>query len=877
MFSFQTDMMMIEFLSTFKRRMAKLDKLDNMDCPECSGPPPIFRLPPPPRPPFLTETAFCSEAPLAELEDCVAFPMIDASYHANPSLQNTALIIACTVILLLMAAIVSVVFWKHKRKVQNLLPCKSAVSVTATTGRTRVLPNGQALTSASSNMMGGNNTARLYEDMMEHVPHSQIHNHLPAQLRMQPTIEVRGIDPSRQQVSDECTPASHYLDYLDYRDPRTIISTNKMPSKAILGGYRTPMALLAKKSQGVMTMSPPITTLHRNFINDYNHQQQRATDSINLQNTGINTNTATTNSLLINNLTLNNQNPFIMTNPTIIPGLSFVSMQTNVNRYCCADSNQLPPSHYSIPNDLITSTHNSRFAPTNNDQLFESQATCSNISNNSNIVSPLTINDKSKNSNCEVNRKRRLSVDSEGYAYIDIEDYYLNKLEKTRGNYRIDGNADRDGGDNIDESCQRLLNDNTAAVHESSSVEVKNKRNSERSCSNNRGTTNSRTECNSVDGTNEEICPLCTIQQIHHLMIDVNKEKNGNRGFVCSSPGPDPYGSQDLYNPVYEELCNGDNQPDTDEEGEINGRKRLHHRASANSKSASEDEFAEDELSVGEPSESRVLTSASPGPVSWSTCPAGSSRTSRERRGKSPRSLDRRRKNKTHDVGEFHEGMLLDALLQFYPNVPGIAGTKTNSSQRTKPAVTVAHKFPYYVPQMPPQFHSLNREINNKEEENPYESVPVLGPLHNYSSQSKTNPKDKSSSKVSTVNDYDKYPQYGSEYFGLHNQVVTPIYTQVGNDYSDTYAQPTDKLYYSDDRYAQPVYFTSRDPEQTSAGKLYQGQPDSSFGSDSGYSHHTSGGTTIYNNGGGTRSSITRTNHRKDKHRNSNHSHHSIF
>lgn len=44
-------------------------------------------------------------------------------------------------------------------------------------------------------------------------------------------------------------------------------------------------------------------------------------------------------------------------------------------------------------------------------------------------------------------------------------------------------------------------------------------------------------------------------------MIDVNKEKNGNRGgFVCSSPGPDPYGSQDLYNPVYEELCNGNYQ-----------------------------------------------------------------------------------------------------------------------------------------------------------------------------------------------------------------------------------------------------------------------------------------------------------------------------
>lgn len=42
----------------------------------------------------------------------LSFQMIDASYHTNPSLQSTALIITCAVVLLLMAAIVSVVFWK---------------------------------------------------------------------------------------------------------------------------------------------------------------------------------------------------------------------------------------------------------------------------------------------------------------------------------------------------------------------------------------------------------------------------------------------------------------------------------------------------------------------------------------------------------------------------------------------------------------------------------------------------------------------------------------------------------------------------------------------------------------------------------------------
>ncbi|TGZ56318.1 Uncharacterized protein DBV15_09556 [Temnothorax longispinosus] len=54
--------------------MEELETLESTECPECPGPPPEFRLPPPPRPPFLTEGTFCSESPLAELEDCVAIP-----------------------------------------------------------------------------------------------------------------------------------------------------------------------------------------------------------------------------------------------------------------------------------------------------------------------------------------------------------------------------------------------------------------------------------------------------------------------------------------------------------------------------------------------------------------------------------------------------------------------------------------------------------------------------------------------------------------------------------------------------------------------------------------------------------------------------------
>ncbi|XP_044585059.1 uncharacterized protein LOC123265401 isoform X1 [Cotesia glomerata] len=113
MLMWQSDVMMIEFLSSLRRNMAELRSLDAADCPECSGPPPMFRLPPPPRPPFLKEGTFCSEAPLAELEDCGNIPLIDVSYHNIPSLQSTALIVTCAIVLLLTTTTVFVVFWNY--------------------------------------------------------------------------------------------------------------------------------------------------------------------------------------------------------------------------------------------------------------------------------------------------------------------------------------------------------------------------------------------------------------------------------------------------------------------------------------------------------------------------------------------------------------------------------------------------------------------------------------------------------------------------------------------------------------------------------------------------------------------------------------------
>lgn len=188
-------------------------------------------------------------------------------------------------------------------------------------------------------------------------------------------------------------------------------------------------------------------------------------------------------------------------------------------------------------------------------------------------------------------------------------------------------------------------------------------------------------------------------------------------------------------------------------------------------------------------------------------------------------------------------------------NFAGVAGSRPSNGQRQQSVPSVAHRLPYFVPQLP-----AAQAI--KVEENPYETVPVLGPLHRYTtlSNSRGGPGTKDRSKCGS--------RYNGEYYGLQNQDLHssggPVYTQVGGDYSDAYSQPTDRLYH-DEKYSQPVYYTPREPEHVSAGRLYQGQPDSSFGSDSGYSHHTSGTT-------GTRGSNSRANHRKDKHRNSHHS-----
>lgn len=410
-----------------------METLETTECPDCSGPPPEFRLPPPPRPPFLTEGTFCSEAPLAELEDCVAIPMIDASYHSNPSLQSTALIITCTVVLLLMAAVVSVVFWKHKRKVQNLLPCKSAAAAAAR-GR---LPDGGGHPGT-----GHLGSAVLYEDLPDTVPHSQLHNHhhhhhhLPSQ----PTIEVRATNLDHRQQQQHLqppqlpllpprlpprAPAPHHLDYLDYRDPRSILRVADKPSRAVLGGYRTPRALLAK-SQGVpMSIASQSSTLP--------------------------------SSSLDNNLLLTSQNALITSDPSAL-----TTLLTSPNIYL------------NVQEEPVRSTENP-ITPTHRPRL------------------------QSPTPASPVHRLRRPSVDSEGYSFID---------------FRQSDNADsRRHPIRANRALQRLVSTSRSNSIDSegySIIGVGNRRGP--------GAARRIATTTTSDGTDEEVCPLCTMQQIHDLL-----------------------------------------------------------------------------------------------------------------------------------------------------------------------------------------------------------------------------------------------------------------------------------------------------------------------------------------------------------------------
>ncbi|XP_048517953.1 uncharacterized protein LOC109545667 [Dendroctonus ponderosae] len=161
--------------------------------------------------------------------------------------------------------------------------------------------------------------------------------------------------------------------------------------------------------------------------------------------------------------------------------------------------------------------------------------------------------------------------------------------------------------------------------------------------------------------------------------------------FLCSSPGPDPYSSQDLYNPVYEELS------DADTDAERHG-------------GHSEDEFAEDELSLaGEMDRRRLEMPPPPYRPGNGSMRREIPRFRRPHEPLPPLPNNKRNRSLERHRQEFHEGMVLDALLQLYPRVGSVEPPCSNQRRQIP---SIAQRL-QYMGQTP----------------GPYETVPVISHL----------------------------------------------------------------------------------------------------------------------------------------------------
>lgn len=380
---------------------------------------------------------------------------------------------------------------RHKRKVQNLLPCKSAAGAAAAAaaaagGRSRALADGQP--HGGSGSAGG---AVLYEDLPEAVTHSQLHhrqNHLPSHHPGQaPTIEVRNPDQRHslrerqpQQLQRARAPAPHHLDYLDYRDPRAILRVQDKPSRAVLGGYRTPRALLAK-SQGV----PLSIATHAPS------SRCTAATSPLLRNGG--------NVLRNSHLLLANQNALITTRhhhplPPTPPPVSAIPCPVSTTPI---EADYLPdtcprPIDSRLP---ITPTH--RPKKLQNPSLDRCSLDPS-IGRAQRVAS---------SSREEVSSGRRPSVDSEGYSYIDFKDAdpESTRRDSTVGLDRTETTTTKEGKAG---TLFRTANRSSSVDSDGYSYIVD---------------TGSRKAPGTArrivaEGTEEEVCPLCTMQQIHNLL-----------------------------------------------------------------------------------------------------------------------------------------------------------------------------------------------------------------------------------------------------------------------------------------------------------------------------------------------------------------------
>ena len=315
----------------------------------------------------------------------------------------------------------------------------------------------------------------------------QLHNHLTSHAG-QPTIEVRGTNPTGQQRKRERVPAPHHLDYLDYRDPRAILRVADKPSRAVLGGYRTPRALLAK-SQGVplsiATHVPRNSHVTSPRLLRNNHQLLTTqNDLITSQNSFV---------------TNHNQNLVVTignseTRPPLPPNNRPVTLNDSVNNN---------PTEYTITWDTYLAITESQLPSLITNERSRDTELPITPTHRPRIVTPTSSHREPINcvQNSPVHRltrdtlPRRPSVDSEGYSYIDFDDNRrlggLRVVESIRSNnVRLIANArsnslDSEGYSYIDPTYRRVPGTARRVANE---------------------------------GTDEEVCPLCTMQQIQHLL-----------------------------------------------------------------------------------------------------------------------------------------------------------------------------------------------------------------------------------------------------------------------------------------------------------------------------------------------------------------------
>ena len=80
------------------------------DCHDLHCPPPLFSLPPPPRPPWLEDPETCQES--SAEESCDNILIIDSQVHLKETFHNLFIIAVCAAILVILLVFLVACIWR---------------------------------------------------------------------------------------------------------------------------------------------------------------------------------------------------------------------------------------------------------------------------------------------------------------------------------------------------------------------------------------------------------------------------------------------------------------------------------------------------------------------------------------------------------------------------------------------------------------------------------------------------------------------------------------------------------------------------------------------------------------------------------------------